>query len=495
MRKTVGILGTAIDILDTEEALERIEQFVCERRFHQVATANTDFLINALADPELRHILRIADLVVPDGMPLVWAARLLRSPLPERVTGADLVPAIAALAARQGYRLYLLGARPDVARRARARLEAENPGLQIAGCLSPPAQPLAFMEHEAILRDIERAQPDILLVAFGNPKQEKWIHMHRARLRAVPVCMGVGGTFDFLAGETVRAPLWMQRAGLEWLHRMAHDPRRLWRRYARDLTQFGRYLLLQWWAVSRRRTCGETEIYQACLDDVTVLSLVGPFQGPAVVRFQSAAAEALDSGRNLILDFQGVTGFDGEALGALINLPRRAACRGCEIRLVALPSAAEAALRRSRLDESLFRISRSVAEAFSSGRPIGLDWLVRSGTRTAVVTVSGASETAGVLALESLCNRLLDEGKEVDIDCRGVLLADMQLLTLLLRLAERAAAQKRPLRLTPGAALRSALERESIPDRFQLCSEPLHLEPLTADPGAALEYGRSSADG
>src|SRR5215475_10135001 len=111
MRQTVGILGTPIDILDTQEVLGRLEQFIQERRFHQVATANTDFLINAIEDPELRQILRNADLVMPDGMPVVWAARMMRSPLPERVTGADLVPALAARAAQQGYRLYMLGAR------------------------------------------------------------------------------------------------------------------------------------------------------------------------------------------------------------------------------------------------------------------------------------------------------------------------------------------------------------------------------------------------
>src|SRR5882724_7783137 len=137
MRQTVGILGTPIDVLDTEAVLARLEQFIQERRFHQVATANTDFLINAIEDPELRHILRNADLVMPDGMPVVWAARLMRSPLPERVTGADIVPALAALSAQKGYRLYMLGARPEVAKRARERMEADYPGIQIVGCLSP----------------------------------------------------------------------------------------------------------------------------------------------------------------------------------------------------------------------------------------------------------------------------------------------------------------------------------------------------------------------
>src|SRR5947209_16146105 len=110
MRQTVGILGTPIDIRDSDAVLARLDQFIRERRFHQVATANTDFLINALEDPELRCILRNADLVIPDGMPLLWASRLMKSPLPERVTGADLVPQLAALAAVKGYRIFMLGA-------------------------------------------------------------------------------------------------------------------------------------------------------------------------------------------------------------------------------------------------------------------------------------------------------------------------------------------------------------------------------------------------
>src|SRR5579871_1024313 len=241
MRQTIGILGIPIDNLDTEATLDRLDQFIQERRFHQVATANVDFLINAMHDRELRQILCNADLVTPDGMPVVWASNLLGSPLPERVTGADLVPKMAALAARKGYRIYMLGARPEVAQRARARLIQDNPTLQIVGCSSPNVSPLLAMDNDTLLNDICEAEPDILLVAFGNPKQEKWIHLHRDRLRNIPVCMGVGGTFDFLAGQTSRAPAWMQRFGMEWLYRLGQEPKRLWRRYCNDLIYFMRF--------------------------------------------------------------------------------------------------------------------------------------------------------------------------------------------------------------------------------------------------------------
>src|SRR5262249_6531765 len=156
--QTVGILGTPVDILDTKAVLERLEQFLAEGRFHQVATANTDFLINALADPEQQHILRNADLVIPDGMPVVWAARRLRSCLPERVTGADLIPELAELSARKGYRIFMLGARLEVARSAKSYLEAQYPGIQIVGCLSPPVASLVEMDSEPILDEITRAR-------------------------------------------------------------------------------------------------------------------------------------------------------------------------------------------------------------------------------------------------------------------------------------------------------------------------------------------------
>ena len=245
MRTLVQILHTPIDRLDTQGVLARIEAFICERGFHQVATANTDYLVNALRDPELRAILCAAHLVTPDGMPVVWASKLLGQPLPERVTGADLAPQLAALAAREGYGLYLLGAQPEVNAKACERLRADYPSLRIVGRAAPPDLPLETMDTEALLADIERACPDILLVAFGNPKQEKWIYRNRARLQQVPVCIGVGGTFDFLAGRTRRAPLWMQQRGLEWLYRLCQEPRRLLKRYNRDFWLFGYHLLRQ----------------------------------------------------------------------------------------------------------------------------------------------------------------------------------------------------------------------------------------------------------
>ncbi len=478
MRQTVGILGTPIDILDTQAALARLEQFIHEGRFHQVATANTDFLINALVDPELQHILRHADLVMPDGMPVVWAARMTRSRLPERVTGADMVPALAELAARKGYRIYMLGAAPEIARLAKANLEAKHPDIKIVGCVSPPLASLVEMNNQEILDDIVRARPDILLVAFGNPKQEKWIHWNRERLQDVPVCIGVGGTFDFLAGKTQRAPGWMQRTGLEWTHRLVHEPRRLWRRYVRDISQFTRYMFKQWWAIRGGYRVGVSEIYAAQTGDCTVLSLVGDFTHALLPRFQAAAEQAINARTHLILDLQQVTAFDGEALGTLINLPKRAAYHDREVRLVAVPRAIADALRRSQIQEGFFTIVGSVAQAFANGQHAGLSWRVQRGKEAAVVQASGESDARTARMLEKVCEGLLAGGKRVDLDARSIGYADTHLLVALYRLTcahnevPNGAGGAARFFVIPGPTLKRALTRERQLGKLALRATP-----------------------
>jgi N-acetylglucosaminyldiphosphoundecaprenol N-acetyl-beta-D-mannosaminyltransferase len=241
MRSAVSVLGVPFNNVSASEALYGIEEMIALGGRHQVATANVDFLANAVEDPSVRRILDDCSLVLADGMPVVWASKLLGTPLRERVTGVDLVPMIADASAKRGYRLYFLGATESVMQRAIAKLKAEHPGVHISGYTCPAVAPLEEMDHEAILRDIEDAAPDILLVALGHPKQERWIHMHRNRLR-VPVAIGIGGTLDLLAGELRRAPRWMQRCSLEWLYRTMQEPFRLAPRYLRDGLMLARHL-------------------------------------------------------------------------------------------------------------------------------------------------------------------------------------------------------------------------------------------------------------
>lgn len=241
-RRVLAILGLPFNDVSFDDVLEWISRRVQERRPAYIATANLDFVMQAWNDPEQQRILLEADLVVADGFPIVWLSRWMGMGLTERVTGSDLTPMLAGLSAREGYRLFLLGGAPGVPEKAAAKLAERAPGVRIAGCFSPPKADLLDMDHAAILSRLADAKPDILLVAFGAPKQEKWVHMHIHQWD-VPVAMGIGGSLDFLAGAQKRAPRLFQKMALEWLWRMLSDPRRLVGRYARNFVFLARTLI------------------------------------------------------------------------------------------------------------------------------------------------------------------------------------------------------------------------------------------------------------
>jgi N-acetylglucosaminyldiphosphoundecaprenol N-acetyl-beta-D-mannosaminyltransferase len=221
----VNILGIRIDDVTRDEALATIEAFIAEGQPHQVNTVNPEFVIIARRDSPFAQILNQSALNLPDGQGLIWAARVLGTPLRQRVTGVDTVVDLAALSAQKGYRLFFLGAAAGVAAAAGQRLQIRFPGLGIAGIHAGSPAP---EEEEAIVAEIRRTSPDCLFVAYGAPRQEEWIARNLAHL-GVPVAMGVGGAFDFISGRTKRAPRWMQTLGLEWLHRFLYQPWR-WRR-------------------------------------------------------------------------------------------------------------------------------------------------------------------------------------------------------------------------------------------------------------------------
>jgi len=225
MARSVSVLGVRVDDVTSDEALRRIEDFIGQGMPHQVVTVNPEFIIAARSDPHFRQILNSAALSLPDGVGLLWATRFLGRPLRERVTGVDTVERVAELAARKGYRLFLLGAREGVAARAARVLKKRYPGLSVAGTYAGSPSP---HEEDEIVELVREAKPDVLFVAYGAPQQEKWIARNLKRL-GVPVAMGVGGAFDFIAGVVPRAPRWMQRWGLEWLYRLIRQPWR-WRR-------------------------------------------------------------------------------------------------------------------------------------------------------------------------------------------------------------------------------------------------------------------------
>ena len=236
------IEGVLLDRVDMDQALERIVGFVevhrATGRTHQVATVNTDYLVRLEPGSPMRGILQRTDLVSVDGMPVVWAARWHGTPVPGRVTGADMVPLLAGLCAERGYRLYLMGAAPGVAATAADVLRAEHPALQVRASSCPDMATIDDMDR-SVLDDIRTWRADIVLVALGHPKQEHWIDRYGAEIGA-GVCIGIGGTLDFLAGLTTRAPLPLQRVGLEWSHRLVHEPKRLGRRYLNDAVRMYR---------------------------------------------------------------------------------------------------------------------------------------------------------------------------------------------------------------------------------------------------------------
>lgn len=222
---SIEILGVRVDQVGYDDLLAAVDAFVAAGSPHQIVTLNPEMLVAAHDDPAFRRALNAAELNVADGVGLTVAARWLGSPLPERVTGSDGIYRLAAHCARRGYRLYLLGAAPGVAQQVGERLAAMNPGLAVAGAYagSPRAE-----DEEDIIGRVQAAAPDLLLVAYGVPAEERWIARYRERL-GVPVMIGVGGSFDFVAGVARRAPPWMRRAGLEWLYRLIREPWR-WRR-------------------------------------------------------------------------------------------------------------------------------------------------------------------------------------------------------------------------------------------------------------------------
>lgn len=237
-RPRIELLGVRIDDLTMDETLTELERLIGRPDPAYAVTPNVDHLVKLQHDAEFRRVYEEADLVLADGMPLLWASRLIGRPLREKVSGSDLFFRLAERAADRSYRLFFLGGRPGAGEEAARRLRARFPGLEVCGTCAPP---MGFDRDPQANRDVVRrvraANPDVLLVGLGAPRQEKWIHAHREQL-GVPVSIGVGVSIEFAAGLVRRAPVWMQRAGFEWTWRLLMEPRKLWRRYLVDDMSF-----------------------------------------------------------------------------------------------------------------------------------------------------------------------------------------------------------------------------------------------------------------
>ncbi len=234
LQHSTVILGVPFSGMTTEETLAYFDRVIEHRSQQIIITANLDCVVRTMRNPILKRIMYDAALVTPDGMPLVWSGRTMNPPLTERVAGSDFIPMLLERAGRKGHSVFFLGGREGVAQRAAERCRQMYPGLTIAGTFSPPFGTVWEMDNRDIVERINAAAPDILLVAFGNPKQEYWMSMNHRKLN-VPLSIGVGATLDFLSGNVPRAPEWMKRSSTEWLFRMYLEPRRLGKRYAQDI--------------------------------------------------------------------------------------------------------------------------------------------------------------------------------------------------------------------------------------------------------------------
>ncbi len=234
----VNVGNVLIDNISLSETLDKVEALIAKGEPCYVVNPNVDIIVKYNHDKDLARFYDKAALTLVDGTPVLWAAKFFGEPLKEKISGSDFVPRICELSAEKGYRIFFLGGREGAAVKAKEVMEARYSGTKIVGTYCPP---MGFENDEAecqrIFDAVKDAKPDILFVGLGSPKQDRWIEKYH-QLLGVPVSMGIGVTFEFIAGMVQRAPKWMQKNGLEWSWRLAMEPRRLWKRYLVDDVQF-----------------------------------------------------------------------------------------------------------------------------------------------------------------------------------------------------------------------------------------------------------------
>jgi len=351
IRPPALLFGVPIADLTMSETLTLIGELVAHgrsfNRTHQIATTNVDFLVNALDAPEVRSILQNADVCLADGMPVVWGASLVGMPIRERVAGSDLLPLLVEASAKTGWRIHVFGSSPSVAARASAHFAERYPSATVS--IDPgPLIPDPTTVDDCVIDAIAAVHADILCVALGNPKQERFIEAHRERL-GVPVMIGVGGSLDMLVGERRRAPTWMQRTGTEWIARLAQEPRRLGRRYARDMFVFGPRLAREWRDVRSRRDQAGLVVE---VTDGVVEVRIGGATAPGPDSWDRAVSALADTA-GLHIRAGAATTLSDRALAVLIGLVRQAQWHNAEVRWIDDPSQLESELHRRGIPRGL----------------------------------------------------------------------------------------------------------------------------------------------
>lgn len=239
-RRVVELFGVPVDVLTMEQTVSAVRKLVADGSPHQHVVVNAAKIVELGRNPALAEVIRGCDLVNADGKAVVWASRILGSPLPERVAGIDLFEKLVEAAHHDGSSVYFLGARPEIVAAVAGVLTARHPGLQVAGFHDG-----YWSDDEAMVAEVRAAQPDYVFLAIPSPRKEFWLNQHLQALGA-PFVMGVGGSFDVLAGKVGRAPRWVQEIGMEWAWRVGQEPRRLAKRYLVGNTAFIAMTVSEW---------------------------------------------------------------------------------------------------------------------------------------------------------------------------------------------------------------------------------------------------------
>ncbi|GIN90671.1 UDP-N-acetyl-D-mannosamine transferase [Siminovitchia terrae] len=241
MYKRVHLFNCYIDNLNMDETISKVNEIIIERKPVQHVVVNASKVVLMQKDKKLNEIIKSCALVNADGQSIIWASKILNRPIKERVTGIDLMIQLLKLADKKHYNIFLLGAKEEVVNKVAKKITSEYPNLNLVGYKDGYFKE---DENEQVVTFINKSKPDILFVGISSPKKEYWLSENLSKL-GVPFCMGVGGSFDVIAGETKRAPNWMQSIGLEWFYRLIQEPKRMWKRYLIGNLKFCLYVLKQ----------------------------------------------------------------------------------------------------------------------------------------------------------------------------------------------------------------------------------------------------------
>jgi N-acetylglucosaminyldiphosphoundecaprenol N-acetyl-beta-D-mannosaminyltransferase len=257
----VDVLGVKVSAIDLEQAVEMADRWVTSGNLGYICVTGVHGVMEAQSDPEFRRILNHAVINTPDGMPMSWVGRLRGFRRMNRVYGPDFMAAMCRLSVEKGYRNFLYGGNPGVAELLSETLQKRFPGLQVVGTYTPPFRPLNAEEEGELLVQLRQSKPHILWVGLSTPKQEKFIAQYLEQLE-VPLSVGVGAAFDYHTGRLRECPGWLKRAGMQWLHRLMQDPRRLWRRYLRNNPAFLWHMACQISGLKRYQLAAETHAHE-----------------------------------------------------------------------------------------------------------------------------------------------------------------------------------------------------------------------------------------